>query len=311
MSAIDPSLFADVADVLGIKNPVIVEKDYYAVQLLKELSLILLDDYHMVFAGGTCLAKAYQNTYRMSEDIDIKLTPSSPLFNESKGKWIQKRRMVHKTVCSILESSSLFKLIDSEKRNEGKYQKFLIKYPSQHPEINALRPHLQLELIESVLLESAIIRPIHSLYAEVAKLNPEVKGLPCATIESIASEKFVALLRRAAAFDRDNTKEDDETLIRHVYDLHLINGPLSNINSDGVLVRKVIQMDVEQFGNQSRQFRDNPVEELMYGLKLLIERPLYRERYEKFIGPLVYHPAPANWDEAISTVSKLATMWLS
>lgn len=38
----DPSLFADVADALGIKNPVIVEKDYYAVQLIKVLSALSL-----------------------------------------------------------------------------------------------------------------------------------------------------------------------------------------------------------------------------------------------------------------------------
>lgn len=69
-------MFADVADALGIKNPVIVEKDYYAVQLIKELSSLSFEDYHLVFSGGTCLAKAHQNTYRMSEDIDFKLVPS-------------------------------------------------------------------------------------------------------------------------------------------------------------------------------------------------------------------------------------------
>lgn len=53
----DPSLFADVADALGIKSPVIVEKDYYAVQLIKTLSSISFEDYSLVFSGGTCLAK--------------------------------------------------------------------------------------------------------------------------------------------------------------------------------------------------------------------------------------------------------------
>ena len=75
-------LFTDVADVLSISNPVIVEKDYYAVLLLKELSSLHCDDYQLVFAGGTCLTKVHQNTYRMSEDIDIKLVAS----NEALGK---------------------------------------------------------------------------------------------------------------------------------------------------------------------------------------------------------------------------------
>ena len=40
MITIDPMLFADVADVLCISNPVLVEKDYYAVLLLKELIVL-------------------------------------------------------------------------------------------------------------------------------------------------------------------------------------------------------------------------------------------------------------------------------
>lgn len=80
----DPSLFTDVADVLGIKNPAIVEKDYYAVQLLSTLRSLTFENYVLVFAGGTCLAKAYQNTYRMSEDIDIKLVPLKSVLGLSR-----------------------------------------------------------------------------------------------------------------------------------------------------------------------------------------------------------------------------------
>jgi predicted nucleotidyltransferase component of viral defense system len=310
MPVLDPTLFLDVADSLGIENPVIVEKDYYAVQLLKELSSLSCEDYHLVFAGGTCLAKAYKNTYRMSEDIDLKLVSSGSLATTSREKKRQKRRDVHETILSTLKSSSLFKLIECKKRNEGRYQQFLIEYPINHPEISALRPHLQLELTESTLLKPAIKHPIYSLYAEIAQLDPELKNLPCATIESIASEKFIALLRRVAAFERDNTKEDDETLIRHVYDLHLIKELLSDVNSIKQLVKQVIQIDIEHFGNQSNEFRDNPIKELNYGLQKLIESPLYKERYDKFIGPLVYHPSPASWNEAINTISELTALWL-
>ena len=121
MQEIDPSLFADVADALNIKNPAIIEKDYYAVQLLKELSPLSFESYDFVFAGGTCLAKAYQNTYRMSEDIDIKLVPSNTLSNTSRDKKRQKRRDIQEAVLSIINSSPHFKLLDYKKRNEGKY----------------------------------------------------------------------------------------------------------------------------------------------------------------------------------------------
>lgn len=304
---IDPSLFADVADALGIKNPVIVEKDYYAVQLIKMLNALSFDDYHLVFSGGTCLAKAYQNTYRMSEDIDFKLVPLNPV--DSKNQLRNKRKAIHEKISSILNSSELFEVIDFQKLSEGKYQTFLIQYPMNHPKIDALRPHLKLELTESSLLDPAIIKPISSLYAEVAQEAPEIEGFSCASLSSIASEKFVALLRRTATFDRDNTKEDDETLVRHIYDLHLIRNLLNN---DAVksFVSQVIQTDMEQFGNQSTQFRDNPLEELNHGLKVLVDNVVHKERYEKFIGPLVYNPKAANWESAISTIEQFAKLWL-
>ena len=129
-------------------------------------------------------------------------------------------------------------------------------------------------------------------------------------MDSIASEKFIGLLRRIAAFARDNKKEDDETIVRHIYDLHLIKDTLFINPSIKNLIYKVIKSDVEQFGNQSHEFRDNPIGELKYALRILSEDPVYEDRYNKFIGPLVYHPMPAGWNEAIATILRLASVWL-
>ena len=60
----DTSLFSDVADALGIAHPAIVEKDYYAVQLLKLLSTLEIPGYTFVFAGGTCLANVRGYRYQ-------------------------------------------------------------------------------------------------------------------------------------------------------------------------------------------------------------------------------------------------------
>lgn len=47
---IDPGLFPDVADALGIDSPAIVEKDVYAVQLLGLLSHLRSETFELVFA---------------------------------------------------------------------------------------------------------------------------------------------------------------------------------------------------------------------------------------------------------------------
>ena len=90
----------------------------------------------------------------------------------------------------------------------------------------------------------------------------------------------------------------------------LIIGLSLDPNSIKALVDHVIQIDIKQFGNQHEEFRNNPYQELKYGLKLLIENPNYSDRYKKFIGPLVYHPTPATWNEAIKTILNMAAVLL-
>ena len=311
MSTVDSSLFLDIADALGISSPAIVEKDYWATQLLKEISQLTPEGFQLVFSGGTCLAKAHQNTFRMSEDIDIKMIPNAATLAQSKNQQRQLRRNIHQLILNIISDSGIFKLVaDPKKRNEGKYQQFLIEYPREHDTPDALRPHLQLDLTESDLLEDPIELSLSSLYASTLKEAGEIQNIACVTVHSTASEKFISLLRRTASHARDNSRADDETLIRHVYDLHLIYESMASPADLKLMVKRVIEIDKSQFGNQHEEFVNDAHSELRYGLSLLIEQAHHQERYDQFIGPLVYHPSPAKWDEAISSVQELADHWL-
>ena len=311
MSTIDSSLFLDIADALSISSPAIVEKDYWATQLLKEISQLTPEGFQLVFSGGTCLAKAHQNTFRMSEDIDIKMIPNADTLAQSKNQRRQLRRDIHQLILNIIFNSDIFKLAaDPKKRNEGKYQQFLIEYPRAHDTLDALRPHLQLDLTESDLLEDPVELSLSSLYASTLKEPGEVQSIACVSVHSTASEKFVSLLRRTASHARDNSRPDDKTLIRHVYDLHLIYESMASPSALKSMVEQVIEIDKSQFGNQHKEFVNNANSELRYGLSLLIDQAHHQERYNQFIGPLVYHPSPAKWDEAISSVQELADHWL-
>lgn len=48
----------------------VIEKDYYVTQVIHALSGIENDYFRLVFAGGTCLAKAHKIIKRMSEDVE-------------------------------------------------------------------------------------------------------------------------------------------------------------------------------------------------------------------------------------------------
>ena len=47
----------------------LVEKDYFASLVLAHLAQ--QDDHHLVFKGGTCLAKVHADFFRLSEDLDF------------------------------------------------------------------------------------------------------------------------------------------------------------------------------------------------------------------------------------------------
>ena len=80
---------AVAAGLFGIIPPAVIEKDLHVTDALRELSKIKVTQVarrvadsapdqievsaHLVFAGGTCLSKAYGLIERMSEDIDIKV----------------------------------------------------------------------------------------------------------------------------------------------------------------------------------------------------------------------------------------------
>lgn len=310
--SVDTSLFPDVAAALGISSPAIIEKDYWATQLIKEISRLEPEGYQLVFSGGTCLAKAHQNTFRMSEDIDIKMVPHENIRECSKNKQKQLRRTIHQLICDFIKKSGQFALVEDppKKRNEGKHCEFLIGYPRDYGGLKALRPHLKLDLTESSLLEPPVKFSLSSLYSSAMKEASEIQSVACVTVNSMASEKFVSLLRRTSLHARDNSRDDPETLIRHVYDLHLIYKSMEDPESLKPMVRQVIEMDKAQYANRHPEFIDDANAELRYGLSILINQPHHRDRYDKFISPLVYHRSPAKWGEAIVSVEALAEHWL-
>ncbi len=307
----DSSIFSDVAAALGIDSPVLVEKDYFAIHLLQDICKLESNGYQFVFSGGTCLAKVHHDIYRMSEDIDIKMVANESTKESSRSRQKQLKKELHNSILDYIEKSKVFNLVNKNCKNEYKFQEYSVKYPKDFETINGIRPDVKLELTESELLEDAIISSVSSLYAKVSHAEPEISEISCVTAKTIACEKFISILRRTAAYERDNTKADDETLIRHIYDLDFLKDDvLANIELTKTLTSRVIKIDRDQFGNQHKEFKDDPRTELKFGLRCLTENPKYKERYQKFIGPLVYNDNPAKWDIALQALQKIADLIL-
>lgn len=310
---IDSSLFLDVSDALGMGNPAIVEKDYYVVALLKLLSELSSNTHSLVFSGGTALAKSGIKTHRMSEDVDIKIIPKDQSREISKTQKRKARKALHLQTLEIIHSNDLF-TIESNPIifDEYRYQQFDIRYPQAHSIVPCLRPFIKLELIETSLYDEVNQREISSLTNEVMQKAAEVETMDFTSIISTQAEKLISMLRRTASFTRYNERDDDPALIRHIYDTYYIQqANLADIEAVVPLVTKVITEDVARYGNQHKEFVENSIGELMYGLQILEENKIYEERFNQYVVPMVYGHIIVTWQDAFSVFKLFSEQVLS
>ncbi len=195
------------------------------VDLLRLLKEIKPETHTLVFAGGTALSKAGISLNRMSEDIDIKLVPTENFMQNGRDKRRKIRKEIVQIITDVIHNSDIFSL-DNENaritRDEYRYNEISVRYPQTFAQVPCLRPFIKLELMESTLLEHPESRDIYSLVTELTGKGTPVTAFPCATILSTQAEKLISMMRRTAAHLRNPEQQDDEFLVRHIYDNYCI-----------------------------------------------------------------------------------------
>ncbi|WP_261464267.1 nucleotidyl transferase AbiEii/AbiGii toxin family protein [Serratia marcescens] len=310
------TLFPDVADAMGIESVSIIEKDYYVVELLRLLSPLSFESHQLVFAGGTALSKAGISLNRMSEDVDIKLVPTSQFCQQAIRTQRKKtRKAIINNIIDAINRSGIFSFDPGNPkvtRDEYRYNEIPIRYPQTHTQAPCLRPFIKLELIETDLLEPAENRDISSFVTDSTGKGEKVKAFPCATVASTHAEKLISMLRRTAASLRDIERGVDEALVRHVYDNYYIakerNTELAILTQ---FVQMCIQQDIERYGNQYTQFCASPLTELREGLDELGRNPIHEERYKNFVSPMVFGEHKLTWEEAYACFRETASSVLN
>ncbi|ETS32044.1 nucleotidyl transferase AbiEii/AbiGii toxin family protein [Photorhabdus khanii] len=303
--------FTEVAFALGINNPAIIEKDYWVVHLLTLIANAESDVFAIVFGGGSALAKSHVKIMRMSEDVDLKIIPYNDLDWQSISRSERKRirKCFHEQLLSLIVADGAFSIASKViKRDEYRYIEIEIKYPQQYQIAPCLRPIIKLELMETTLFEKPDSRSIASLVAEQYRRNSEVKKFLCVNIESTFVEKIVSMLRRTALVERNPEEWEDETLVRHIYDVHLIK---SNYELDLGIVysifNRVIYEDVARYGNKQPEFTNNPFGEMRYALSLIKNHEKYAQRFELYVDPMVYNEQPHDFGTCFTTFEKVST----
>lgn len=301
-------LVEDVAAELGINEPSLVEKDYHVVQALSLLADYRSPNFELVFAGGTCLSKMFAGLQRMSEDVDLKIVRTEHGQQLGRSALRSELGALKRDVREVLEDA--FTISGESARNENHFIGFELAYTAIFDVIDALRPNIKIEL---TLCDYECLREgraIASLIGQVMDESPEIGAFPCIDVVHTSAEKLVSLLRRTSADLRGIKQWSDNALIRHIYDLHVIDSEIA-LGSDFVrLVHQAVADDAEQFGGKHKEFRDDAIGELKAALAALNSQPVYREQYAKFLGPLVYAQCKPDFDQGVKTLNKLsAQVW--
>lgn len=299
--------FLEVSDALELGNPAIIEKDFWVVALLAELAKVSPEYHQMVFSGGTALAKSNVKILRMSEDVDIKLIPNQAFDELSRAKKKAVRKAWVNEIEQAITHSERFTVETRAVRDEYRYVEFELRYPQQFSQAPCLRPIIKLELIETIPLLDVESRSIQSLVAELYQQPHEVSSFDCVSVYATLVEKIISMLRRTMSVKRNTERTDDVALVRHIYDVHCITKlSTTELNSIDGLFKAVLEEYIARFGNQNAEFVANPKQELQLGLKELEENPIFRQRFQDFVTPMVFNTEPHDFDTCFASFKRIA-----
>lgn len=293
-----------------------LEKDIHITKIIKELTQMELDNFELIFCGGTCLSKAYGILERMSEDVDFKLVlkKDAPEFsnNELRSKLSEVKHIIKNKLISLDYISKE----DTENTNNpiikaldgNKYIGFDIPYINKFPSSIVLRPHIQIELNYTKLQLDIKQHDIDFIYNDLIENKGKKQTVKCISLEESFCERLISFPRRLAHAIANNRMNDfDQTLIRHLYDIHQIKEKNPDIDKNEELIKSLmktlIQNDATDFSNQHQEFINNPIGELNKAMSFALSSNLIRKNYDDFLEHMVYqdYDDKPTFDTAINT----------
>jgi hypothetical protein len=193
-------------------------------------------------------------------------------------------------------------------RDEGHYAVWQLPYPSESRAGERLRPEIKVELNYAPLRRAVVQLPVQSFVAEATRRPPEVPELACVSIIETAAEKLVSLTRRTAMEMAGVSRDPDPTLVRHIYDLHMMRD-LIDLAAVVGLAREIAATDAQQFIHQYPAYAADIAGETWKAINALQADPSHRKRYDDFVAAMVYGEQ-ADFAAAMTTVTQLVTVWL-
>jgi predicted nucleotidyltransferase component of viral defense system len=297
----------EVQEYFRLPSVGLVEKDLYVVKAIAALAAIDAAPFTLVFGGGTALARAHKIIRRMSEDVDFKIVPlpAAPVSRSGIRRALGK--LVDQVTAALHAAGFAFDPKDKARthsQNENRYAVWQLPYAGNSGAGDGLRPTIQIEMTYAPMRQAPVTLPVSSFMAEAHGRSPEVAQLSCVSVTETAAEKLVALTRRIAMELAGLSRDPDPTLVRHIYDLHMMRD-LIDPDEVATLARDIAEADAKEFRNQYPVYAADIVGETRKAFAALQTDPVYRSRYGDFVIAMAYGERP-DFPEAMATVIGLA-----
>lgn len=225
-----------VASKESIKDPSLVEKDYWLMHVLWSLKEL---DFRFQLKGGTSLSKGFACIHRFSEDIDLKIEPDERCGldvhsgkNHDAEKHISSRRNYFDWICNFLKNkiNGIVEVIRDEAfDDQSKYRSggIRLKYQSHFTNTPGLKEGVLLEvgfaktapnqprLISSWAYDHAIAG------SGIPFKDNRAQNISCYEPRYTFVEKLQTVIRKFRLYKEGKTGANlPANFIRHYYDLY-------------------------------------------------------------------------------------------
>jgi predicted nucleotidyltransferase component of viral defense system len=267
----------------------------------------------LVFCGGTCLSKAHGLIERMSEDVDIKIILNPITLKGGQGHRARLGQL-HNSVNTDIQKLGLEKAGQDTSRDQRRYTIKNFAYKSEYDQHAGLRPEVKLEMIHREPMLPTEKRSIGYLYEKVASRTASVTAeIECISVAETVAEKVLSLLRRCAwQWSGSQSIEPDDTLVRHIYDVHQIYQWDNKAFEPALAIfSKLVDVDRAEFKGQNPSFDEDPKKSMLETLARVGVDELLIKNYGQKLLPLIYSVTPPSYEEAFVSFEKVANQLLA
>lgn len=274
-------------------NEALVEKDYFVMYLLSELSKAIPG---LLFKGGTCCSHAYKAIDRFSEDIDLSLDVNHFGRNHN--------IKANKTIIDVCDKLG-FKILNRqevEKHSHGSFNCYYIEYPISFIS-ESVKPFVQIEMTFYSKSYPDEIKTVNSIIGDwLISIGNEkaAKDFNLMPFDICVQKLERTFVDKVFALCDYFERKEPERNSRHIYDLYKI---CEIIDLSDCCLSQLVKNVREDRKNSDRCASAKDGYDINQALVKIIESGYFKSDYNN--STMMLLTKNVDYDTAISVLNKI------